>query len=55
MIVPGPGAYQPLNNSLISRNSAPKYGFGSSERRASTSYDSSKKDKAPKDPIPGPG
>jgi len=41
-LVPGPGAYNPSNISLISRNSAPKYGFGTSERRATTSHESNK-------------
>jgi len=44
-LVPGPGAYNPSNISLISRNSAPKYGFGTSDRRATTSHESSKREK----------
>lgn len=32
VIVPGPGRYQPSTVDLISRNDAPKYGFGTSTR-----------------------
>jgi Sperm-tail PG-rich repeat len=32
MLVPGPGRYQPSTVDLISRNDAPKYGFGTSMR-----------------------
>jgi hypothetical protein len=53
MLVPGPGAYQPTNISLISRNSAPKYGFGTSDRRASSSHDSGKN--GSRDILAGPG
>lgn len=40
--------------SLISRNSAPKYGFGTSERRAATSHDSGNS-KEGRIGVPGPG
>ncbi|CDW79820.1 UNKNOWN [Stylonychia lemnae] len=58
-LVPGPGAYEPSNISLISRNSAPKYGFGTSDRRATTSHESTKSKRDGQinssSILPGPG
>eukprot|EP00347_Sterkiella_histriomuscorum_P007720 403347820 len=55
ILVPGPGAYQPTNSSLMSRNSSPKYGFGTSDRRATTSQNSVKNIKGDFIGAPGPG
>lgn len=53
MIVPGPGNYEPSNMSITSRNSAPKYGFGTSDRRAATSHDTNKQGESITAPGPG--
>jgi hypothetical protein len=64
-LVPGPGRYQPSTIDLISRNYAPKYGFGTSLRadiaggKRNVSYDGGKLDATTvsslKPLVPGPG
>jgi len=69
--VPGPGRYQPYTSELISRNDAPKYGFGTSMRadisggsggglnKRTLSHDAGKLDSTSvvslKPLVPGPG